>query len=177
MKRDGYMRKHALPAVAIASLMAEPETCFADQEGMAGASRQARLHRTRRHPQSGADRHRGSTVGQRSGAQIPVRRRGAERRCRAVQRRSARAVLWVHAERLVHKLDTFTDKHRAAQTRVRGLIWDYYASLKAYRKLKPGPRRAAALRARFDRIFLRRTGSGSRWTACSSGCMPTRRSC
>ena len=57
----------------------------------------------------------------------------------------------------MHKLDTFTDKHRAAQTRVRGLIWDYYASLKAYR-LKPGPRRAAALRARFDRIFLRRTG-------------------
>ena len=28
----GYMRKHALPAVAIASLMAEPETCFADQK-------------------------------------------------------------------------------------------------------------------------------------------------
>jgi hypothetical protein len=24
---------------------------------------------------------------------------------------------------LVHKLDTFTDQHRAAQTRVRGLIW------------------------------------------------------
>ena len=32
------------------------------------------------------------------------------------------ALCWVHAERLVHKLDTFTDKHRAAQTRVRGLI-------------------------------------------------------
>ena len=93
-----------------------------------------------------------------------------------------------HAERLVHKLDTFTDKtalgrrepngaqtltrHPAAQTRVRGLrrliallgisplrglIWNYYVSLKAYR-LKPSPRRAGALRARFDRIFLRRTG-------------------
>src|SRR5271166_1782790 len=67
------------------------------------------------------------------------------------------ALCWVHAERLVHKLDTFTDKHRAAQTRLRGLIWDYYADLKAYR-LKPSPRRAAALRTRFDRIFLRRTG-------------------
>jgi hypothetical protein len=32
----------------------------------------------------------------------------------------------------VHKLDTFTDQHRAAQTRVRGLIWDFYADLKAY---------------------------------------------
>ena len=67
------------------------------------------------------------------------------------------ALCWVHAERLVHKLDAFTDQHRAAQTRVRGLIWDYYADLKAYR-LKPSPRRAGALRARFDRIFLRRTG-------------------
>src|ERR1700733_2004010 len=67
------------------------------------------------------------------------------------------ALCWVHAERLVHKLDTFTDQHRAAQTRVRGLIWDFYADLKAY-QLKPGKRRASALRARFDRIFLRRTG-------------------
>jgi hypothetical protein len=82
------------------------------------------------------------------------------------------ALCWVHAERLVHKLDAFTDKHRAAQTRVRGLgrltallgisplrglIWDFYADLKAYR-LKPGPRRAVTLRKRFDRIFLRRTG-------------------
>ena len=30
---------------------------------------------------------------------------------------------WVHAERLVHKLDTFTDAQRAAQRRIRGLIW------------------------------------------------------
>jgi hypothetical protein len=64
---------------------------------------------------------------------------------------------WVHAERLVHKLDTFTDRHHAAQTRVRGLIWDFYADLKAYR-LKPSRRRADALRKQFDRIFLRHTG-------------------
>src|SRR4029077_12990778 len=31
------------------------------------------------------------------------------------------ALCWVHAERLVHKLDTFNDQHRAAQTRVRSL--------------------------------------------------------
>ena len=40
---------------------------------------------------------------------------------------------------------------------LRGLIWGFYASLKTYR-LRPNPRRAAALRTRFDRIFLRRTG-------------------
>lgn len=29
------------------------------------------------------------------------------------------ALCWVHAERLLHKLDTFTDLHRAAQQRMR----------------------------------------------------------
>jgi hypothetical protein len=64
---------------------------------------------------------------------------------------------WVHAERLVHKLDTFTDRHHAAQQRVRSLIWWFYADLKAYRR-DPTPARRAALRTRFDRIFKRRTG-------------------
>ena len=67
------------------------------------------------------------------------------------------ALCWVHAERLVHKLDTFNDHQRAAQKRVRGQIWNFYAALRAYR-LEPGQRRATALRARFDRIFRRRTG-------------------
>ena len=31
------------------------------------------------------------------------------------------ALCWVHAERLVHKLDAFTDQHRAAQQRMRSL--------------------------------------------------------
>jgi hypothetical protein len=67
------------------------------------------------------------------------------------------ALCWVHAERLVHKLDTLTDRHRAAQQRVRKLIWGFYADLKAYR-IKPSKSRRLALRARFDRIFHRRTG-------------------
>ena len=64
---------------------------------------------------------------------------------------------WVHAERLVHKLDTFTDDNRAAQATVRELIWQLYADLKAYR-CAPTPQRKAALQARFDRIFTRKTG-------------------
>lgn len=62
------------------------------------------------------------------------------------------ALCWVHAERLVHKLDTFTDTQYAEQQRVRGLIWDFYAALKAYRA-NPDAHRRRALRARFDRIF------------------------
>jgi hypothetical protein len=64
---------------------------------------------------------------------------------------------WVHAERLVHKLDTFTDAQRAAQRRIRGLIWPFYRSLKAWRR-HPSPARKATLSARFDRIFGHKTG-------------------
>ena len=67
------------------------------------------------------------------------------------------ALCWVHAERLVHKLDAFTDQHRNAQQRLRSLIWWFYADLKAYRR-DPTARRKAELRLRFDRIFKRRTG-------------------
>jgi hypothetical protein len=67
------------------------------------------------------------------------------------------ALCWVHAERLVHKLDTFTDPHRAAQQRTRTLIWNFYADLKTYRA-NPSKNRRVVLRARFDRIFRRRTG-------------------
>ena len=67
------------------------------------------------------------------------------------------ALCWVHAERLVHKLDTFTDLHRAAQQRIRTLIWNFYADLKTYRA-NPSKNRRVVLRARFDRIFRRRTG-------------------
>jgi hypothetical protein len=64
---------------------------------------------------------------------------------------------WVHCERLVHKLDAFTDENRAAQATVRELIWQLYADLKAYRG-HPIKRRKTVLRARFDRIFTRKTG-------------------
>src|SRR5215468_5362025 len=67
------------------------------------------------------------------------------------------SLCWVHAERLVHKLDTFTDDNRAAQATVRELIWEFYADLKAYR-CAPTKQRKAALRARFDHIFTRKTG-------------------
>jgi hypothetical protein len=67
------------------------------------------------------------------------------------------ALCWVHAERLVHKLDTFTERQHAAQQFVRALIWWFYTDLKAYKR-DPCPRRKGQLRARFDRIFRRRTG-------------------
>ena len=152
----GYMRKHALSAPLIARLMAEPQTDFADEAGWL-----AHLERL------------GFTALDVTPNPVRVATEGAlwgsvqshRFLCDAVvlsddagQFNVGRhALCWIHAERLVHKLDTFTDKQRAAQARVCSLIWNFYASLKAYR-LNPSRRRCLALRARFDRIFLRRTG-------------------
>lgn len=67
------------------------------------------------------------------------------------------ALCWVHAERLVHKLEAFTDHARQAQQTLRALIWWFYRDLLAYKR-EPSARRKAELRSRFDRIFRRRTG-------------------
>jgi len=66
------------------------------------------------------------------------------------------ALCWIHAERLVHKLVPATPEQRRAVEVTRALIWWLYADLKAWAR-DPCPRRAAALRARFDRIFRRQT--------------------
>jgi hypothetical protein len=151
-----YMRKHSLSAPLIESLAAQPETSFADQA--AWLAHLDRLGFTKLDVTP--DPVRVATEGALWGSVQSHRFL-----CDAVILSDDagqfnvghHALCWVHAERLVHKLDAFTDKQRAAQARVRGLIWGYYARLKAYR-LKPGPRRAVALRKQFDRIFLRRTG-------------------
>jgi hypothetical protein len=70
------------------------------------------------------------------------------------------ALCWVHAERLVHRLVPFNDLQRRALDLVRQLVWWFYADLKAYKR-DPCPRRRLQLRARFDRIFKRRTGFAS----------------
>ena len=53
------------------------------------------------------------------------------------------------------------DVLRAGHSHMRGLIWWFYSDLKAYRA-NPTTRRRADLRARFDRIFRRRTGTVTR---------------
>jgi len=151
-----YMRSRALSTALIARLAEQPQTAFADQ-----AAWQAHLDRLGftgltivpnpvQIATEGAiwgsihahDFLRDAVVLSDDAGQFAVGRH---------------ALCWVHAERLVHKLDAFTDHNRAAQQKVRTLIWDFYAALKAYRA-KPEKSHRLALRARFDRIFHRRTG-------------------
>jgi regulator of replication initiation timing len=67
------------------------------------------------------------------------------------------ALCWVHAERLVHKLQPRSKADRQAVELKRTLIWWLYGDLKRW-QLDPDPKQARALRARFDRIFTRQTG-------------------
>lgn len=67
------------------------------------------------------------------------------------------ALCWVHAERRIHALDTFTEHQRHLVQRMRQLIWWFYADLKDYAQ-NPTPQRKGQLKQRFDRIFQRQTG-------------------
>jgi hypothetical protein len=151
-----YMRTHALPTTLIASLAAQPERVFTNQAAWSAQLERLEFTRLTTTPNPvqvateaaiwgsihAHDFLRDAVVLSDDAGQFQV---------------GQHALCWVHAERLVHKLDTFTEPHRAAQQKVRKLIWNFYADLKAY-KANPDKRRRLALRARFDRIFRRRTG-------------------
>jgi hypothetical protein len=67
------------------------------------------------------------------------------------------ALCWVHAERLIYKLQPTAAAHRRAVDLIRTLIWWFYRDLKAYKR-DPSPTKARMMRARFDRIFTKNTG-------------------
>lgn len=152
----GYMRAHALPATLITRLATQSHSVFADQSawhalldqlGFTGLTTTPNPVQIATEAALWGSVHahgllRDTVVLSDDAGQFAVGRH---------------ALCWVHAERLVHRLDAFTDHQRATQQRLRTLIWDFYADLKAYRR-SPDKRRRQALRARFDRIFRRRTG-------------------
>ena len=151
-----YMRDHALAGPLIQQLATHEQRKFADDKSWVGHLEQlgiAGLHVT-------PDPVRVATEGALWGA---VSAHGFL--CEAVVvsddagqfNVGQHALCWIHAERLVHKLDTFTDDQCTAQQRVRALIWQLYADLKDYRT-SPTPCRRDQLRARFDYIFCQRTG-------------------
>ena len=66
------------------------------------------------------------------------------------------ALCWVHAERLIHKLDAFSERQRREKERIQSRLWWLYADLKAYRK-NPTRKRRSELRRRFDALFTTQT--------------------
>jgi hypothetical protein len=151
-----YMRERALAAHVIARLVDHSDRCFADQQTWTTHLERLGISALKVNPDPmliateaalwGSVKAHGflpnTVIVSDDAGQFNVGQHG---------------LCWVHSERLVHKLDTFTDENRAAQSTVRELIWQFYRDLKAYRGA-PTKRRKAALRARFDRIFTRKTG-------------------
>jgi Transposase IS66 family len=151
-----YMRQRALAGSAIAQLAAHPARCLADAAAWRAHLEALGLDRLKVAPDPVRIATEGAVWGSiKAHGLLPDTVILSDDAGQfAVDRH---ALCWVHAERLVHRLDTFTERQHAAQQFVRALIWWFYADLKAYRR-EPDRRRRAALRARFDRIFRRRTG-------------------
>ena len=151
-----YMRDHGMAGPVIAALAAHPTRHFADRASWRAHLEALGLTRLAVTP----DPVKRATEAALWGA---IRSRGLLADTVIVSddagqfRIGRHALCWVHAERLVHKLIPHNEPQRRAVALVRQLIWWFYADLKAYKR-DPCRKRAAQLRARFDRIFRRRTG-------------------
>jgi hypothetical protein len=150
-----YMRGHSLSAQVVAQLNTHPAREFADTSAWSAHLAQLNIDQLAVTP----DPVRVATEGALWGA---VCHHGLLAEAVIVSdgagqfRVGTHALCWVHAERLVHKLVPATPEQRRAVEVTRTLIWWLYADLKVWVR-DPCPRRAAALRARFDRIFRRQT--------------------
>jgi hypothetical protein len=151
-----YMRARALPGSLVASLSEHPDRVFADREAWETHLDRLGVSALKVHPDP-------TTIATEGAAWGSLKAHGLLADAVIVSDDAGQfnvgrhALCWVHAERLVYKLDTFTDAQRAAQSRVRRLIWLFYKGLKAWRR-NPAPARKATLSARFDRIFSHKTG-------------------
>ena len=70
------------------------------------------------------------------------------------------ALCWIHAERNIKKLVGFNEEQRQDLESVRGLIWDFYDDLKAYKE-NPDQNKVEELEQRFDEIFSTQTSFAS----------------
>lgn len=151
-----YMRGRDLTGAVIAQLAAHPTRSFADQDAWLAHLRTLGVDQLRGLP----DPIKIATEGALWGA---IKAHGLLSDTVVVSdgagqfRLADHALCWVHAERLVHKLSPTNPAHRKAVDLARTLIWWFYRDLKLY-KTDPDPKRARALRARFERIFTRKSG-------------------
>jgi hypothetical protein len=151
-----YMRERALAGPVIARLAEHPDRDFADQASWTAHLEKLGIACLKVNPDPVLIATEGALWG--SIKQHGFLREGVIVSDDAGQFKVGQhGLCWVHAERLVHKLDTFTDQNRAAQASVRAAIWQLYSDLKAYR-CAPTAQRKADLEAEFDRIFTGKTG-------------------
>ena len=156
-----YMREHNLSGAVIDLLSAHPTTSFADRETWTAHLEALGITKLAVHP----DPVRIATEGALWGSIIAPSdgKRGLLDGTVIVSDGAGQfnvgrhALCWVHAERLVHKLDAFCENHRVAKEAIRDRIWTLYADLKAYARA-PTPVVKTELAERFEAIFTSKTG-------------------
>ena len=150
-----YMREHDLPHTLIALLVAQPQKRFADRAAWTahlnglGIAPLAVHHDPVRIATEGALWGNLSAQGLINGTVIVSDGAGQFDI-------GSHALCWVHAERLVHKLEAFTEERRVAKEAIRARIWQLYADLKVY-ALAPTAAAKTELSERFDAIFTTST--------------------
>ena len=151
-----YMRARALARPVIALLEAHPTRHFADQAAWQAHLEALGIDRRKITPDPVRIATEGATWG-------TIRAHGLLPDTVIVSddagqfRLADHGLCWVHAERLVFKLQPSNPAFQKAVDLTRTLIWWFYADLKAYKR-EPDRKRARMLRARFDRIFTKKTG-------------------
>ena len=151
-----YMRDHNLPKITVSLLAASSERRFADRRAFMAHLERLGVTALEVNPDPVQIATEGALWGSIAaqglvGGTVIVSDGAGQFRV------ADHALCWVHAERLIHKLDTFCEAHRKAKELIRHRIWWLYADLKAYRQA-PAARRAGELKRRFDRIFSTTTG-------------------
>jgi hypothetical protein len=152
-----YMRRRALPAHAIARLAEHPRKCFATARAWRRHLQRLGITRLKHSLEPVRLASEGAVWGSIIAHDLLPDTVIVSDEAGQFDLGCHHALCWVHAERLVHKLDAFTAAQYTVQQRVRGRIWWFYADLKAYCR-DPTSARRTALRRRFDRIFRQRTG-------------------
>ena len=151
-----YMRDHGLAKDLVRQLGEHRTRVFADREAFMAHLQALRFTERRVHPDplrvasEGALWGRITALGLLDGTVIVSDGAGQFRV-------GDHALCWVHAERLIHKLDTFCESQRKAVARIRHRIWWLYADIKDYCR-DPTARRKSDLKRRFDSIFTAKTG-------------------
>jgi hypothetical protein len=169
-----YMRERALAAHVIARLTEHPDRYFADQAAWAAHLEKLGIAALKVNPDPTLIATEGALWGSVKAHGFP--REGAIVSDDAGQFKVGQhGLCWFHAERLVHKLDTFTDQNRAAQSTMRAAIWQFYSDLKAYRCVPTARARPIWKPNSIASSPAKPASSPS--TACSHDFMPTRRNC
>ena len=152
----GYMRRHSLAGPVIDLLARHEARRFADQEAWRGHLVGLGIDRLKAKPEALKIATEGALWGS-------VVEHGFLKDAVILSDDAGQfnvghhALCWVHAERLIHKLDAFNDRQRAALERIRARLWWLYGDLKAYCR-DPTRAQKNALERRFDRLFKTRTG-------------------